>query len=218
MPQIRAPLHIPKSWLLNIFQLTTEFIADLGPYSRAWHIAVLSEGLPNRRERTQASPWEVGLSASDICHQFRLRPLPTLTNSHGGTGKADGWGLHLWVLGCRGAIFSRPGLKRPGELADGGSLGRVHIELGPEEVLLFPLPRQCAAFLHHSQPDHSRRGRQKGHLAGLASERVPEALFPLELWVRIGPFRFFLKSSTPPPPRPDPLGSSRHLKILDVQG
>lgn len=85
------------------------------------------------------------------------------------------------------------------ELADGGSLGRVHIELGPEEVLPFPLPWQCATFLYHSQPDHSRRSRQKGRLAGLASERVPEVPFPLELWVRISPFRFFLKSSTLPP-------------------
>lgn len=158
--------------------------------------------------------WEVGLSASDICHQFWLRPLPTVTSSHGGTGKANGWGLHLWVLGCRGAIFSRPGLRGPRELADGDSLGRVYIELGPEEVLLFPLLRQCATFLYHSQPDHSRMGRQKGLLAGLASERVPEVLFPLELWVRIGPLRFFLKSTTLPPP----LGSSRPLRILDGQG
>lgn len=115
------------------------------------------------------------------------------------------------ICGCWGA--GEPFFQARAELVDGGSLGRVHIELGPEEVLPFPLPWQCATFLYHSQPDHSRRGRQKGHLAGSASERVPEVPFPLELWVRISPFRFFLKSSTLPPT----LGSSRPLRILDGQ-
>ena len=43
----------------------------------------------------------------------------------------------------------------PRESAGVGGLGRAHGELGPEEILLFPLPNgpwQCATFLHAFQP------------------------------------------------------------------
>ena len=85
--------------------------------------------------------------------------------SCGGTGKAYGWGLHLWALGWRGDIFPKTGLRDPRESAGVGGLGRAHGELGPEEVLPLPLPNgpwQHATFPHPFQPGHGNRCGQKG--------------------------------------------------------
>lgn len=162
MPQIRAPHRVPESWLGSIVQQTTEFIPDLGPVAGPSACSVRGCGIGEK------SRWPSGLSPPNICHRCWFGPLPTLPSSHGGTGKADGWGSCLWALSSRGATFPRPGRRGPRELADVGGLGRVHRERGPAEVLPFPPPRQCATPLHPSQPGHRLRGGQQGRLAVLA--------------------------------------------------
>ena len=162
--------------MLNIFQLPIQFICDLLP----WHTAGVSGGLPNKRgERIicfQHLPPLLALAAAPFSSQ----------GSQGGRHRQDlGWGPASSGTGQRGAILPKTGLRGPRESAGVGGLGRAHGELGPEEILLFPLPT-----VHGNVPPSHTPSSLRSELA---SERVSEVPPPGALWVRVCPSGSFFK-------------------------
>lgn len=145
------PFTASQSWLLNIFQFTAEFTTDLDPYSRAWHTAVLSKGLLERKNTG------IALGSGVTCFQHLppvLAPaLPTPPSSLGAQIRPL-LGPTFVGTGVEGSHLSQDRAEGRQRVSRCGRPWQGTQRPGLEEVLLLPPPWQRATFLH---PGQSRR-------------------------------------------------------------
>lgn len=161
--------------MLNIFQLPIQFICDHLP----WHTAGVSGGLPNKRgERiicSQHLPLLLTLAAAPFSPQ----------GSQGGRHRQDlGRGPASVGTGAERCHIAQDRAEGPQTVGRCGRPWQGSWRTGPRGDPAISSPKrswQCATFLHAFQPEQE-----------LASERVSEVPSPAALWVRVGPFRFFL--------------------------